>query len=199
MRVLDIFSSMSHPDTVPAQIKESEPVDQNINSQSTITNPQDVVTMDVPLLLRIMEYSREDAKTDIDLHRIADNLVKLSSTGRTLDISNYEQIVNSVQESDAPAEKLIKDIEYNPNDAEELIYSIKKIVVQNSKNLPVTRFIIVDQHGHRASDTFDSIESAKFYLNNKFNQQNTNEGYGRYWCSTDKRWKERQGPKQSRS
>jgi len=24
------------------------------------------------------------------------------------------------------------------------------------------------------------------------------EGYGRYWCSTDKRWKERQGPKQPR-
>ena len=24
------------------------------------------------------------------------------------------------------------------------------------------------------------------------------EGHGRYWCSTDKRWKERKGPKQSR-
>lgn len=24
------------------------------------------------------------------------------------------------------------------------------------------------------------------------------EGYGRYWCSTDKKWKERKGPKQSR-
>jgi hypothetical protein len=25
------------------------------------------------------------------------------------------------------------------------------------------------------------------------------EGYGKYWCSTDKRWKERKGPKQTRS
>ena len=25
------------------------------------------------------------------------------------------------------------------------------------------------------------------------------ESYGRYWCSTDKKWKERKGPKQSRS
>lgn len=24
------------------------------------------------------------------------------------------------------------------------------------------------------------------------------EGYGKYWCSTDKKWKERQGPKQTR-
>ncbi len=26
-----------------------------------------------------------------------------------------------------------------------------------------------------------------------------NEGYGRYWCSTDKKWKQRKGPKQKRS
>ena len=25
-----------------------------------------------------------------------------------------------------------------------------------------------------------------------------NEGYGRYWCSTDKKWKTRKGPKQTR-
>lgn len=25
------------------------------------------------------------------------------------------------------------------------------------------------------------------------------EGYGKYYCSTDKRWKERKGPKQTRS
>ena len=25
-----------------------------------------------------------------------------------------------------------------------------------------------------------------------------NEGYGKYWCSTDKKWKTRQGPKQTR-
>jgi hypothetical protein len=25
------------------------------------------------------------------------------------------------------------------------------------------------------------------------------EGHGRYWCSTDKKWKTRKGPKQKRS
>ena len=28
--------------------------------------------------------------------------------------------------------------------------------------------------------------------------QDITEGYGRYYCSTDKKWKERQGPKQTR-
>ena len=29
-------------------------------------------------------------------------------------------------------------------------------------------------------------------------EEEVQEGHGRYWCSTDKRWKERKGPKQSR-
>lgn len=30
-------------------------------------------------------------------------------------------------------------------------------------------------------------------------QESIEEGYGRYWCSTDKKWKQRKGPKQKRS
>jgi len=30
-------------------------------------------------------------------------------------------------------------------------------------------------------------------------KENVEEGYGRYWCSTDKKWKTRKGPKQKRS
>ena len=33
----------------------------------------------------------------------------------------------------------------------------------------------------------------------KSKKESVGEGYGRYWCSTDKKWKERQGPKQKRS
>jgi len=32
----------------------------------------------------------------------------------------------------------------------------------------------------------------------KSKKESVGEGYGRYWCSTDKKWKERQGPKQKR-
>jgi hypothetical protein len=32
-------------------------------------NPKDTITVDVPLFIRLLEYAREDAKTDMDLHR----------------------------------------------------------------------------------------------------------------------------------
>ncbi len=198
MRVLDIFSDKIGVAQAPQQIEESEPIDQNIKPKPVANNPEDHVTMDVPLLLRVMEYAKEDAKTDMDLHRVADNLIRLSASGKTLDMSSYNQIVSGMSESGSPAEKLLKNVEWQPEPEQEPEYSVKKIVARSSDGMPVTRFVIVDQHGQRASDAFDSIESAKFYLNNKFNQQPTTEGYGRYWCSTDKRWKERKGPKQSR-
>ncbi len=38
---------------------------------------------------------------------------------------------------------------------------------------------------------------AEEYISRDIN--NVEEGYGRYWCSTDKKWKTRKGPKQKRS
>jgi hypothetical protein len=60
-------------------------------------NPQDEVTMDVPLLIRLLEYAREDAKTDMDLHNVAEQLIKLSGQG-CLSMDQYDQIVGGVKE-----------------------------------------------------------------------------------------------------
>ena len=146
MRIFDIFrendqepTAEAKPMPVAAPAEKPEP--------ESKPNPTDRVTMDVPLLLRIMEYSKEDAQSDMDLHHVVEKLVSLSSSGQPLSMDHYEQVVGSVSEQGAPAEKLIKDIEYHPDDEDEEVQ----------------------------------------------------EGHGRYWCSTDKRWKERKGPKQSRS
>ena len=56
-------------------------------------NPADKATMDVPLLIRLLEYAKEDAKTDMDLHAVAENIVRLSATGQLLTMSNYDEIV----------------------------------------------------------------------------------------------------------
>jgi hypothetical protein len=57
-------------------------------------NPADKATMDIPLLIRLMEYAREDANTDMDLHRATENIIKLSTSGKTLTMSDYNSIVN---------------------------------------------------------------------------------------------------------
>lgn len=56
-------------------------------------NPPDVISLDVPLFIRMLEYAREDAKTDMDLHDVAEKMIALSITGRTLNMGDYEMVV----------------------------------------------------------------------------------------------------------
>lgn len=61
---------------------------------TTKENPTDVASLDVPLLIRIMEYAKEDAQTDMDLHKVAENIIELSKQGRTLTMDDYSNIVS---------------------------------------------------------------------------------------------------------
>jgi TfoX/Sxy family transcriptional regulator of competence genes len=56
-------------------------------------NPTDKITLDVPLFIRLLEYAREDAKTDMDLHNVAEKAVAASETGKTLTMSDYDALV----------------------------------------------------------------------------------------------------------
>ena len=58
-------------------------------------NPSDKITVDIPLFIRLLEYAREDAKTDVDLHRVAENAIALSETGKTLTIADYDAVVKN--------------------------------------------------------------------------------------------------------
>lgn len=57
-------------------------------------NPIDLVTMDIPLLIRMLEFAKEDAKTDMDLHAAVENMLKISNNERALNMSDYNSIVN---------------------------------------------------------------------------------------------------------
>jgi hypothetical protein len=61
-------------------------------------NPSDKITLDVPLFIRLLEYARENAKTDMDLHNIAENAIALSETGKTLTMAQYDEIVKNPQQ-----------------------------------------------------------------------------------------------------
>jgi hypothetical protein len=49
------------------------------------------ITMNIPLLIRIMEFSREDAKTDMDLHRVAEKA--MAKKGKVLTMKDYAGLV----------------------------------------------------------------------------------------------------------
>ena len=60
-------------------------------------NPVDKATVNIPLLIRLLEYAREDAKTDMDLHNVTENIIRLSATGQMLTMANYNEIVGGEQ------------------------------------------------------------------------------------------------------
>ena len=58
-------------------------------------NPVDTIMMDVPLFIRALEYAKEDAKTDMDLHSFTERAVELCRNGATLTMDNYNHLIGS--------------------------------------------------------------------------------------------------------
>lgn len=54
----------------------------------------DTITMDVPLFIRTLEYAREDAKGDPDLHKVAENATELAKSDKALTMKDYDSIVD---------------------------------------------------------------------------------------------------------
>jgi len=61
-------------------------------------NPRDIITVDVPLFIRLLEYAREDAQTDMDLHNVSENAISLALSGKTLTMDDYSSIVGSQED-----------------------------------------------------------------------------------------------------
>ena len=61
-------------------------------------NPRDIITVDVPLFIRLLEYAREDAQSDMDLHDVADNIISLAASGKILSMDDYSSIIGSQED-----------------------------------------------------------------------------------------------------
>ena len=53
----------------------------------------DTVTLDIPLFIRLLEYAKEDAQTDMDLHSLADKAIKLGLQGEILTMNHYSKLI----------------------------------------------------------------------------------------------------------
>jgi hypothetical protein len=99
---------------IPVQAQQETPVSESMNIEKMInaqleaevkkqeksSNPIDTVTLDVPLLIRLLEYAREDAKTDVDLHSVTEKLIAFSKEHATLTMAQYDAIVGGVNHPD---------------------------------------------------------------------------------------------------
>ena len=66
-------------DTMPDDLMEEE-------------NPIDIISMDVPLFIRMLEFAREDASTDMDLHDLAQKAIKMSAKGEPMTMVHYDEL-----------------------------------------------------------------------------------------------------------
>lgn len=55
------------------------------------TDKEDVVSLDIPLMIRMLELAREDVKDDMELHRITERLIEIRKKG-VLTMDDYEFI-----------------------------------------------------------------------------------------------------------
>ena len=58
----------------------------------------DTITMDVPLFIRMLEYSREDAAEDMDLHDVTEKANKLGKERGILQMDDYEEIIGATED-----------------------------------------------------------------------------------------------------
>ena len=80
----------------------AKPEPEEINSVEFIQNTKPVedstlnsIKLSIPLLIRMMEYAREDAQNDMDLHFAAEKMIELAKNDNTLSMKDYENIIHT--------------------------------------------------------------------------------------------------------
>jgi len=77
----------------------------------------DIIKLDVPLFIRLLELAREEIKDDADIHDVAEIVTKLSQQG-VVGMEQYNEIVRfmSKQGDDSELERIRKLSGMNSND-----------------------------------------------------------------------------------
>lgn len=131
-------------------------------------NPEDTVTVNMPLLLRIMEFAKEDAKTDMDLHEVTENIIKLSEHGDTLTMEDYGSIVNGVSDSEEQPMKSMNEGEQGAS-AETIFNAVahrlhtryqEQLIAFVTEHGLDEYFEIMDDLSHRHADQYTELGSS---------------------------------------
>lgn len=59
------------------------------------------IRVDIPLMIRLLEYAREEAKSDFDLHVLTAKMLEQSEGGKILTMSDYEELMDVEEASTA--------------------------------------------------------------------------------------------------
>ena len=77
--------------------------------EQTQEDPTDLIVMDVPLFIRMLEYAREDAETDMDLHDVTERAIEATKLRGILSMEDYQDIIGKPIEEETGYSQYLKD------------------------------------------------------------------------------------------
>ena len=73
--------------------KRGAAIEKSMNIKEVEGDIIDIVTLDVPLFIRMLEYAKEDAADDMDLHDVATKTIALSKQKGILSMEDYDDLI----------------------------------------------------------------------------------------------------------
>jgi hypothetical protein len=67
--------------------------------EATKEDPTDIIAMDVPLFLRMLEWAKEEAAEDVDLHKVTERAIEAVKLRGLLSMDDYNDLIGeSIEE-----------------------------------------------------------------------------------------------------
>jgi hypothetical protein len=98
-----------------------------MEDQEQEENKIDVITVDVPLFIRLLEFAREDSTDDAQLHEVATKLVELCQDGDIMTMEQYDEIIGSKDQIATSGMNAVEDSMEPMSEAEYRWYKIAGI------------------------------------------------------------------------
>ena len=91
-----------------------------MEDQEQEENKMDVITVDVPLFIRLLEFAREDATDDMMLHDVAEKLIEMCADGDIMQMEQYDEIVGSKEDKAATSGMNAVEDNMHPQDKDKM-------------------------------------------------------------------------------
>ena len=143
-----------------------------LNEAEEETDAIDTITMDVPLFIRMLEYAKEDASADVDLHDVAENAVALNKEQDVLSMDDYDSLLPSGAEP--MDESRLKEAEEAPINLPTAIQTKANSKVVDAKSLAKILKDIYTQIQSKESIDFSKNQNIKYviaYLDKAINEK----------------------------
>jgi hypothetical protein len=144
----------------------------DLNEAEKETDVIDTITMDVPLFIRMLEYAKEDASADVDLHDVAENAVSLNKDQEVLSMDDYDALLPS--DAEPMGEAKLKEVEETPINLPTAIQTKANSKVVDAKSLAKILKDIYTQIQSKESVDFSKNQNIKYviaYLDKAINEK----------------------------